>query len=468
MAEMPPEQVERDFFDILPCYPAQRDFIGGNMHAPNHLWLGGVGTGKTTSLVYATLLLAQLNPGHDVCLFGRTGPDLTTILIPLFFHALELWQDATGDELLAGGKGYNKTTRIARMKGTGTRILFRPYDRIDKVRGMTLAAAMVDEIEFATVSSLEAFMVIQSRIRAPGAPYRQMKIATTPNGLQGCTAHFLEKQREENKRYRCIRATVHDNPYLDAEYIENLRAACTPRQWKQEGEGRILKPTMAVFSEFDEEVHVVPFSWPLDCKDPYILIVDWGTSHAYFAAIVVDASGRWVVAYEEKKEDTSSARFRKALVDFVDSRGQEPELIATDRAKPKENAWAVGTFRESWVRSMESKGEQSIINGVEAVRFMLDPLEGPPRLYFSDQLKGGINEKGRGLRGAMVFYRNVVDKNGVATNQPLKDNVNDHPIDALRYGVIASADRPKLHGGAMLPFILPTRRQDRHEPRMVH
>ena len=456
---MPPQQLRRDFFDIFPCYPAQRAFIGGRLRTTNHLFLGGVGTGKTKGLCYSAVLMSKLNPNTDIGFFGRTGRDCTTTLIPMFMDAVEQYQDATGDVLI-DGKGYNRTTRIATVKGGG-RILFRPYDRIDKVRSLTLSVALIDEIEFASVPSREAFMVIQARVRAPGAPFRQLKIATTPDGLQGCTAHFLDRQQQADRSYRCVRATVYDNPFVDDEYRENLKAACTPRQWRQEGLGEILKPTNAVFSEYDESVHVIPYSWPKNSHKPWILAVDWGTSNAFFAAIVIEDDGRWVVAYEEKHEDTSRAAFRNALVKFVRSRATEPVLIAPDRAVPDENNWAVGTFRNSWVRWMKDKSEQAIINGIEAVRYMLDPMDGDPLLYFSDSLAGPVVQQKRGIRSALTHYRNKRDAEGNATNEPYKCNIFDHPCDALRYAVVAGADRKDFHGGRFLPFIMPTRRQDR-------
>jgi hypothetical protein len=438
------------FDEIHSMTPPQRRFVLGSSRR-NQLFLGGAGSGKTHGLMLKAEHLALRNPGKRGAIYGRTMSDVRDTLLPLFYSHLDDFKRETGITLL---KGVNRGHAYLTLTD-GTAIEFRGYDQVDKLRGRNLAWAVVDEIEHSR-DPLYAFTTIKPRIRVPCA-LPQLGVATTPDGLRGCTAHFLEMQRQGNRDYFVVRSTVYDNPFLPEGFIEDMKASMSKRQWEQEGEGKILKPKAAVFSEFDEDVHVVPYVFNRKAAKPFILAVDWGTSHAYFCCIEYDQMGRWVVCYEEKHEETSATAFRESIRAFIRSRPMEPDLIAVDRAVPSENNWAVGTFRQSWVRGMESKKEQSVVRGIEMVRYMLDPSDGPPRLYLSEELSSSLLEPGRGLRGALTNAQFRRDMDGHVTNQPKRNDINSHPCDALRYAVVASADRPQFHGGAFLPCIMPSR-----------
>jgi hypothetical protein len=62
-----------------------------------------------------------------------------------------------------------------------------------------------------------------------------------------------------------------------------------------------------------------------------------------------------------------------------------------------------------------------ILDGLEKIRAALHPAHGPPRLY--------INPRCKRLIAAMQSYRYAEGGSEI----PVKDNVHDHLIDALRY-----------------------------------
>ena len=86
----------------------------------------------------------------------------------------------------------------------------------------------------------------------------------------------------------------------------------------------------------------------------------------------------------------------------------------------------------------------------------MDPFEGRPRLYFSDQLEKGVLKQGRGIRGSMVNYCYKTDPRDRSIILDIldKDNVNDHPVDALRYLVVTTARHEIIHGGSWLPYVM--------------
>lgn len=402
--------------------------------------------------------LAINNPGCPGAVLGRTGTDIKQTLLPEFWAQGERFREATGVNLVVH---YSRGDHCAHLVN-GARIYFRPYDLVDKLRGANWAWAVVDEIERAVVDPKYAFRVIQQRVRHPKAKMLQLALGTTPNGMGGAVGQFFEMQRQGSKDYYVVRATTYDG-VLKPEVIEAMKAGCSRRLWEQEGLGKILTPSDVYFSELDDGRHLVDWTW--DDGLDWILAIDWGTSHAYFCAIQVEKDGRWVVAYEEKHENVGREKFRGAIRAFIASRRKPPVMIAADRAVKRENNWLRGEFGHLLmhdVKTCDSTEEQDVIHGLEMVRSMLDPAapaanddgQQRPRLVFSRRLNLDItNEVGRGIIGSLRNYKYRKNADGTMTNKPLKDDLNDHPIDALRYAVVKSAGIVELHGGDVLPYL---------------
>ena len=229
----------------------------------------------------------------------------------------------------------------------------------------------------------------------------------------------------------------------------------------------VLKPMSAVFDAYDESRHVIPWSWDHRIKN-WGLGIDWGTNHAYMVAVQflerserigdrVLPAGSWIVADERKFEGVSRETFRQEVIKFIKSKRKLPHWIATDRAVRSENSWVKSAFpavpHTKWC---ESRDEQNVRDGLACISYMLDPFEGDARLYFSDQLDKGVLKQGRGIRGSMVNYCYKTDPRDRSIILDIldKDNVNDHPCDALRYLVVTSARHEIVHGGTWLPYVM--------------
>jgi hypothetical protein len=90
-------------------------------------------------------------------------------------------------------------------------------------------------------------------------------------------------------------------------------------------------------------------------------------------------------------------------------------------------------WTDTRIKTRQSKTDQDVWSGIEVVRTLLDPTEGPPRLYFSDRL---LQTEGRGvIRSFEQAKRKTVD--GESKDSMLKDNVNCHQIDACSYWATA-------------------------------
>jgi hypothetical protein len=484
------EKIDVDFFDVLPCHAKQRQFIVSNRRSA--YFVGGVGTGKTKSATRKALFKALEQPGETGLLLGRTGRDLQTTLIPSLFEDLDLFGEATGIQLVDEFSRGNQILTLI----NGSRIVLRPYDRVDKLRGINCSWAGADEIEYCLGDPLYSFQTIAGRVRQGKPNLRQIFITSTPNGLRGVIAHFLAKQTDGSPNYHVTHATCFDNPWIfdsvpckechgsrlskdghkcercggvgqASEYIDALREGTSKRMFRQEALGMVLKPMSAVFDEYDESRHLIPWHWDHKVKN-WGLGIDWGTNHAYMIAVQfiereeriegrTIPAGSWIVADEKKCEGISRETFRQEIIKFIKSKKTLPYWVATDRAVKSENAWIKGAFPSiQFTKWCESKDEQNVRDGLACMTYMLDPFEGKPRLYFSDELDRGVLKEGRGIRGAMVNYAYKTDPRdrSVILDIIEKNNVDDHPVDALRYMIVTSARHEAVHGGTWLPYVM--------------
>jgi len=478
-AEIEDAALRIDWADIYDLYPQQYDFCCGS-DCVYQLWIAARGTGKTYVLTGPkTVYLALSNPGTFLpggrikytpgAMLGRTMDEVEAVHDGYFLDAVQRFEQATGISLIAWYNGKLSAYTLV----NGAQIYQRSYGRRDsmkKNRGRTYAWATVDEMMFAEVDSQEAFMTIAATLRHP-APKRQLAVATSPDGYRGVVSHFMTKWLDGDPRFFITTATVHDNPHIDEEYRQSLRAGCTDRQWKAEGEGKVLRPMRTVYAEYTAAKHVIPWQW--DSSLPWCLAVDWGESWGWVGAFqVVDRDGyynaadrrrrlprgTWVAADEWVMVDGSRPAQRRKIVEMINEHGY-PTAVAADRAVRTENQWlATVVGDDAPVLTLVKKDEQKRSWGIGCVSYMLDPGDGkPPRLYLADTLDGSIDEKRGTLRSALSNYKyrefRLDSGDRVITNTPETNTPPTHAADATRYILSCTAYDERLHGGRPLPYV---------------
>jgi hypothetical protein len=426
------------------------------------LFLGGVGSGKSYALTAWILNRALANPDGIGALMGRTGNDLQSVLLPTLFDQLDQAQENCGVNLVADYDKGNAKLTLA----NGCSIYFRPYNRIAKIRGLTLTFAGADEVEWSEADPEEVWSVFTGRLRGNG-PMPGLAFATSPNGLRGITKRFVDAQRSyldaiarnDDKaartfaQYTAITSSSFHNPYLPDHYYDVLKSM-SRRRYLQEVEGRVLKPQNTVWQL--EGRHIVPWRWEDHRGAQRVYGGDWGTQDHHVAIMAqVDARGVWTVADELVCDGIPRAAFFARLCSWIDGHtaelgGSAPALIGVDRAVPEWNQALQARYSSTPIRWMEKKHEQKVRTGIENVRDMLDPHEGDVQLCVSDRLAQITTGVTAPLIPAMRGYCYHLDALGQPTTVPKKDNINDHICDALRYAVSASAHMPQLHGGRTL------------------
>jgi len=453
--KLPQATVALDLDKAWGLYDRQARFANNN--APLSAFIAGVGAGKTHALICWTLIRAIKNEGCVGALFGRTMRDHERVLLRSLFNRLAEIKDACGQTLLADySKGESKITLV-----NGSEIWALPFGQVDRLRGITLSFAGVDEVEFCQGANPEdVHTVLTGRMRGHG-PTPGIAYCTSPNGYRGVVRLFVDAQRNylECKkkgdtegmakwaRFYTVTATSFNNPYNPDSYFQALKSMSAKR-YQQEVLGHVLAPQNTVFSLQNE--HFVPWRWQEHPNLPRVYGVDWGNGASANVGVMIQVtpSGLWVVADELVCDDAPRGKFMDLLTKWVKSHGAaDPDYFGVDRAIPTENGMLVRAFRNSRVRWLESKEEQSVNRGVEMMRDMLEPQEGPPRLVFSTSLTQTHTGLSAPIVPAMRGLAYLLDADGNPTPRIRYNTPFSHATDALRYAQQAGAYDPQLHGG---------------------
>lgn len=424
---------------------------GAGIRRVHKFFCAGIGTGKSHAGVVEDMICTLLLPGTRGLVIAPTYDQVLFVLLPTFLAVCEQMERA-GFPIL---KRFRWSQMRAEIIGGGE-VFFRSANKVDNLLGFQFSWVHFDESE--TVADPErVWDVLSGRVRQ-NAPFRQMLATSTPRGLRGIIAKFhraredcADDEREAKRReWVFVRATTFDNPYLPEDYIPTLRATYSKRAWDQEVMAKILRPATAVFPEFSRDRHSLPnitsdaFIRELIARGiSYDLAYDAGDQFPHVLWIARFANNTSVIFDEVCDDGMTLDRLHKLISDKCARLKRPPEMIVCDRARKDEIQWAFHTFPSSVVERMRSKDEQLVNPGIEVVRNRLDPYAGDPKIRVLDYLWD--KPPRRGIVNCLANLRYPQRIDGTLMNSPLKDNVHDHGVDALRMHEV------KLYGegGAM-------------------
>ena len=232
---------------------------------------GPIGSGKSQALCQEALRLTYLNPGRTGLLGAPTYPMLRDAT------------QATLFEILGANRipyEYNKGENILVMKHTGSKILFRPVDDYERLRGTNLAWFGLDEL---TYTLEEAWLRLEGRLRDPKAGRQCGFAAWTPKGYDWVYRRFIAQPSE---MYQIIFAQPAENRHLlkrDPDYYDRLKSSYDDKFYAQEVLGSYLSMDGGrVYGSFDAKTHVQetvvnpnePIYWALDFNvDPMSSVI---------------------------------------------------------------------------------------------------------------------------------------------------------------------------------------------------
>lgn len=428
--------------------PSQARFVQSDA-----LWtafLGGWGAGKTWIGARKFLEIVLRNPpGTDGLLFA---PFWST----LHRSTLRLFLDATPPQLV---RGHSKKERYVELLGR-RRVYYGSADRPETLDGSTVAAVWGDEVRYIR---REAWKIAVSRLRDARATCARGIVTSTPTGS------LLEEEFGTEKPDRiAVHASTRENTRnLLPGYVESLTSTLSAREARVFIEGEFGVLSGAVYAEFDRKHHLV--DWKYDPRFRTIAAIDFGYRRPYvgFAQHLpagwpipgrgkAPPGGAYVLFDEIVVDDTPTPALAKLIV----AKGYQLTVIYCDPAGDGVNVdtglSSVKELQEHGLRQVPIRFVtdprwRHVPTGVAFVRGLLRSAGGETRLWLARPL-----DKPRAVRGAvkdLEGYRYPEAKDGKPVgDQPVKDGVHDHGVDAVRYLAVNEI----LRGGQVLPASVPS------------
>jgi hypothetical protein len=414
------------------------------------LWAGAVRSGKTIASLIAFLLALQDAPQQGlIVIVGRTLQTIErNVIDPLQADELFGW--------CAPLVSHTRGSGVATIMGRAVHLVGASDVRSEgRIRGSTISLAYVDE---ATLLPQAFWMMLLSRLSTPNA---RMFATTNPDSpSHWLRKHFMLRSADVGMRYWNFR--LEDNPSLTAEYVARLKLQYTGLWYRRYIDGAWCTAEGAIYEEWDESAHVVPWFRPPD-DWPRWWSIDFGYIHPFIGQFwAQDPDGRLYLYREivythrlvedHARQILSLVRRPRSDIDWT-AIGREPDPTM-DRdwewtePRPREvicdhDAEDRATLERHLGMSTKA-ATKNVSEGIQAVAGRLRPAgDGKPRLFV---MRGAVVERDPqmeaaktpiGLEEELPGY--VWDTGGGKgpKEQPLKEK--DDSDDAARY-IVAECD----------------------------
>ena len=232
---------------------------------------GPVGSGKSQALCQEAIRLAYLNPGRTGLVGAPTFPMLRGATQATLIEVLE--ENEIPFE-------WNKSENVITFSDCGSKILLRPVEEYERLRGTNLAWFCIDEL---TYTVQEVWTRLEARLRDPRAKRLCGFAAWTPRGFDWVYERFIANPVAG---YDVFLAKPFENRYLldqVPDYYERLKSSYDEKFYTQEVLGEYLNLHAGqVYSSFDRTRNIVPMKleadqpirWTLDFNvDPMSSVV---------------------------------------------------------------------------------------------------------------------------------------------------------------------------------------------------
>ena len=222
----------------------QWDFVHSEARHP--ALLGGRGAGKTIGSAVKGFVAAN-QPGAMGVLTSPTYVQVRDNLVPAF------------RQMFGAGEGnvweYRRADHEIRFSN-GSKILLRPANEPDRLRGLSLAFFGMDEI--AIGDQLESFLILQAALRQSGFK-QQGWVTSTPHWRRPWIRKIWQDGRnpvtgvafKDRGDYPIYRAKTVDNTHLPESFVDDLRQmAPSERYVRQELYGEFIDVEGVAFPMF--------------------------------------------------------------------------------------------------------------------------------------------------------------------------------------------------------------------------
>ena len=371
----------------------------------DHWYLPGpVRSGKTYAAIAGFLAWLSLrNAGQRAAIVAKTERQLLTTLMT----EVRAWAERWGIPLRRVGSlwelGANTLVPVIAAEGTVA---------VERVRGMTLAGALIDE---ATSIHRDLAVMLTTRCSVPGA--RTYWTCNPGPPLHWFRTEYLLRNGPKDK---IVQFTIDDNPVLSDEFKSLLRSRLRGVDYERLYLGRWAAAAGQVWPQIDQRVRPVPQS-----ETPWQRMValdhaDSGVTHALLGGRY--SGGRtWV---------TSEWRWHDHTDGLRSSRWKALRLAqwARERGLSRSDYWIIDPAAQGMRAALLEAGVHTasvvdawnpVLDGVQAVQHQL----GMGRLYVSPDCRELLREA--------AHY--TWDEGAASRGEDRPQKGADHGCDALRY-----------------------------------
>jgi hypothetical protein len=334
---------------------------------------------------------------------------------------------------------HNKAENTLIMKDTGSRVLFRPVEEFERLRGTNLAWFGLDEL---TYTQEEAWLRLEGRLRDPLAKRLCGFAVWTPKGFDWVYRKFIANAAPG---YESVLAKPFENRHLLAkvkDFYERLKDSYDTKFYAQEVLGDYLSMDGGrVYSAFQRAEHVRESR--IDWRRPLLWALDFNVDP--MSSVIAQMKPEGVVVLDEiylRNSSTRDAceeflrrypRHDAGVIVYGDSSGNQRQTTgSTDYEMIKEYFHTFSNLKTEWKPNKSNPGVRDRIN---VMNRQLLTAAGTIGLYVDPKCKELIRDFEE------VCYKaetGDIDKN--------RDRLRTHLSDALGY-LICEECTPKQRVG---------------------
>lgn len=370
----------------------------------------GYGAGKTFIGAQTAWDTARAYPGSLGMVVAPTYPQLRDFTQRTFFE--RVGKSAEDIETHAHVRSFNKTEQHLRLDN-GSEILFRSADKPS-----TLVGSNVDWFWLDEPASCDGavWRMLLGRLRGTVGPRRGW-LTGTPAGFNWVYREFGEPKDD----YFLVTAATMENTFLPPDYIEAMQENYAGAFARAHLYGEFVAFEGQVY-QFDRNLHTTEDSWIPDPDIGYYRSADFGTNNPTAWLWIQEIAGT-VYVFDELE-----VRRQPVTTIAQEVKSRWPGMTCTENFGD-----VAGTQRDSNLNSYVSNYLR------EGVRIRTRP-GGPVKsgvAVVSKYLEQGrlkVHPSCTRLIQAFETYHWPEDKDGQRVgDEPVKDGVSDHLMDALRY-----------------------------------
>ncbi|MGW6498560.1 PBSX family phage terminase large subunit [Nonomuraea angiospora] len=379
---------------------------------------GSVRSSKTITTLVKWIEFVRTAPAGPLLMVGKTERTLRRNIIDVLVEMLgdkrARYVAGTGELFLLGRKIYVVGANDETAQ--------------EKIRGLSLVGAYCDELSTLPESF---FVMLLTRLSIPGA---RLYATTNPDGPQHwLKVNYLDRARlwlDREGRIHYNDADVlnlhrfsfqlRDNPNLSPQYVADVSSEFTGLWYRRLILGEWVLADGVVYESWDPARHVVAELPPI--AHWLCVAMDYGTTNPFHAlAIGLGHDGRLYVGHEwrwdskKMRGSLTDAEYAERLRTWIAGLGITPSYTIVD---PSAKSFRVELHRGGQTSTL---ADNEVVDGIRDVA----SLFATGRLLVHASCKELIRE--------IPGYAWDPDASEKGEDKPLK--VNDHGVDALRYGI---------------------------------